>query len=347
MEPVVAEITSADSPGFAAAMVVRREFDAVDEPDDPPLPEEEWAGELFGPATHEPRRAWVATLGGRPAGVLVAQRLLDGENDGRAILELIVHPDLRRRGVARTLLATGLPELAEDGVDDVLGWPYDDSGNALSARLGLTSRQDERCSRLRIADVDEAQQRSWIHDAPGPAKGYRLVQWQGVCPDEHLTPFRQASDALADAPLDDMELATPPLTDEQVREREEGWARRTWQASTSLVLAPDGGGAGMTQLFVAPGRPQFGHQGDTGVVAAHRGHALGRWLKAANLAQARAAHPELAVVQTYNAQSNPWMLAINVEMGFRPHRTFATYQGSLAGVVAALRPSRAATDAAI
>jgi GNAT superfamily N-acetyltransferase len=347
MEPVVAEIPSAESPEFAAALVVRREFDAVDEPDDPPLPADEWAGELFGSAAHEPRRAWVATLGDRPAGVLVAERLLDGENDRRAILELIVHPGLRRRGVARVLLATALPDLVQDGCDEVLGWPYDGSGNALSARLGLTSRQDERCSRLRIADVDEAQQRSWIDDAPGPARGYRLVQWQGVCPDELLTPFRQASDALADAPLDDIDLGTPPLTDEQVREREAAWARRTWQASTSLVLAPAGSGAGMSQLFVAPGRPQFGHQGDTGVVAAHRGHALGRWLKAANLAQARAAHPELAVVQTYNAQSNPWMLAINVEMGFRPHRTFATYQGSLAGAIAALGSSRAATDATI
>jgi GNAT superfamily N-acetyltransferase len=345
MEPVVVEVRSADSPAFAAVMAVRHTFDAVDEPGDPPVGADEYAGELFRSAPHQPRRAWVATLGGEPAGLLVVERSLDGENDHIAIAETIVHPERRRRGVARALLATGLPALLADGCVDLMSWPYDATGDALSERLGLTSRQDERCSRLQIADVDPEQQAEWLAAGPGNAPGYRLLQWLGPCPDEHLTPFRQASDALADAPLDDVDMGTPPLTDEQVRDRETGWQRRTWQAVTSLVVAPDGTGAGMSQLFVPTGRPSFGIQGDTGVVSAHRGHGLGRWLKAANLARARAAHPEITVVQTYNAQSNPWMLAINVAMGFRPHRIFKTYQGSMAAALASLSPSPA-TNAA-
>jgi mycothiol synthase len=77
-------------------------------------------------------------------------------------------------------------------------------------------------------------------------------------------------------------------------------------------------------------------QDDTGVVAAHRGHALGRWLKSENLRRAREHQSAMEVVQTFNAESNPHMLAINVEMGFRPYRTFSTWQGSLADVRAAL-----------
>jgi hypothetical protein len=42
------------------------------------------------------------------------------------------------------------------------------------------------------------------------------------------------------------------------------------------------------------------------------------------------------VLETYNAESNPYMLAINVDMGYRPHRAFATYQGDLAGARASL-----------
>ena len=83
-------------------------------------------------------------------------------------------------------------------------------------------------------------------------------------------------------------------------------------------------------------RPSVGRQGDTGVLEAHRGHGLGRWLKAENLRRALAHQPGIEVVETYNAESNPHMLAINVEMGFRPHRSFSTWQGAVAAAADAL-----------
>jgi mycothiol synthase len=72
------------------------------------------------------------------------------------------------------------------------------------------------------------------------------------------------------------------------------------------------------------------------VVAQHRGHRLGRWLKAANLRRALEHQPALDVLQTYNAESNPYMLAINVDMGYRPHRVYGTYQGGITSAKAAL-----------
>ena len=111
---------------------------------------------------------------------------------------------------------------------------------------------------------------------------------------------------------------------------------RGYDPVTTLALAPDGSPAGMTQLLVSRHRPEVGQQDDTGVLPAHRGHALGRWLKAANLRLARRHEPALAVVETYNAESNPWMLAINVAMGFRPHVTYRWFQGSVVGARAAL-----------
>ena len=83
-------------------------------------------------------------------------------------------------------------------------------------------------------------------------------------------------------------------------------------------------------------RPSLGRQGDTGVVAAHRGHGLGRWLKAENLRRALDHQPGIEVVETYNAESNPHMLAINVDMGFRPHRTYGMWQGPVADAAEAL-----------
>ena len=62
----------------------------------------------------------------------------------------------------------------------------------------------------------------------------------------------------------------------------------------------------------------------------HRGHRLGTIVKIENLRRARAHEPALAVVETYNAEANPHMLAINVAMGFRPYLAIASFQGSLA-----------------
>ena len=81
----------------------------------------------------------------------------------------------------------------------------------------------------------------------------------------------------------------------------------------------------------------LGDQGDTVVVAEHRGHRLGRWLKAVNLLAAMDARPELRFINTFNAESNPWMLSINEAMAFRPFREVHTVQGPVADVLDALR----------
>ena len=95
------------------------------------------------------------------------------------------------------------------------------------------------------------------------------------------------------------------------------------------MSGPDGDPAGYTELGVVHARPVLGDQGDTVVVAAHRGHRLGRWLKAANLLATVAAHPELRFVNTFNAESNPWMLSINEAMGFRPQDQWHDFQLAL------------------
>ena len=62
-------------------------------------------------------------------------------------------------------------------------------------------------------------------------------------------------------------------------------------------------------------RPGIGHQHDTSVVGAHRGHRLGLLLKASMLqwlAEERAAAGE---VDTWNAESNDHMIGVNEQLG--------------------------------
>jgi mycothiol synthase len=332
----VVEVRSGDGPEMDGLLAVWRAVDQVLEPDDPPMPLQELRGDLFGIPAHKRRRVWLATIDGEPAGLAHTDQDLDGVNEATIGVYAIVHPELRRRGVARALLRAALPRVVADGGTSLLGWTLDDAGVALCRRLGLTHRSDDRCSRVRVVDVDPDQQRRWIDDAPGRAAGYRLVGWVGVCPDEWAEHLAAALAAMVDAPLDDIDWDPQVLPSSQLQARERGWDGEGYDIVTTLALAPDGSAAGASQLMASRLRPYVGRQADTGVVASHRGHGLGRWMKAENLRRALAHQPGIAVIETYNAESNPHMLAINVEMGFRPHRAFSMWQGPVDGAASFL-----------
>jgi GNAT superfamily N-acetyltransferase len=332
----VVEVSGAGSPDFDALVHVWQAEDAERDPGDPVTPASEIAVELFETPPDLFHRAWLATQDGEPMGAAWIEQERDGTNDATLELFVMTLPAHRRRGVGRALARVALDALIEQGGTSVLGAARDETGAAFCRALGLSHRQDERCSRLLIADVDDAQQQAWLDDGPTHASGYRLEGWVGVCPDEWAEPLARALDAMVDAPLDDLDWHPQPLTVERLLRRERFWTAKGGNVVTTLALAPDGEPAGVSQIVVWPDRPQVAEQGDTGVVAAHRGHRLGRWLKAANLRRARDHAPGIQAIQTYNAESNPHMLAINVEMGFRPYIAYAIYQGPADAALASL-----------
>jgi GNAT superfamily N-acetyltransferase len=319
-----------------ALVDLRRASDAVANPDDPPVGAGELLPDLFFDRPLERRSVWLARRDGRPVGFGVGGVDVEGENVGYAEVEIDVHPTHEGSGIEAAVVAASLPWFEELGARSIAWWPTDDGGRAAAESLGLTFRQLERCSRLQVGDVDDAQQAAWSDAERARAAGYEIVTWRGSCPDHLLDAYATAYSAMADAPLDDIDWTPHAVTSDEVRRREDGAARRGRSIFAGLVVDAGGAAAGMTRIDVHADRPQLGHQEDTAVVPGHRGFAIGRWLKAANLRQVRDAVPELAVVETYNAESNPWMLAINVDMGFRPHRAFHAYQADLTTVAAAV-----------
>ncbi len=328
---------------FDDVVAVAQAIDLELDPGDPPTPRGELAGRLFAPAPHRRVHTWLATVDGVAVGAAVSDQDLDGVNEAVVELDAMTDPAWRRRGVAKALVHAALPVLAADGVSSLLGWIPTDAGAAFCAALGMTHRSDERCSRLLVNDVDARQQQRWIDDGAVSAAGYRLEGWVGVVGDEWLEPLAQALGAMVDAPLDDIDWQPQADTPARLRERELSWDRMGYDTVTSLALAPDGTGAGASQILVSRLRPPIGAQADTGVVAQHRGHRLGRWLKAANLRRALEHQPALELLETYNAESNPYMLAINLDMGYRPHRVYGTYQGGITAATRALGAMAATT----
>lgn len=327
-----------DQPELLEALaVVREETDREVNPDDPPAPVAELAGELFYSSAVVERRGWLATVDGAPAGELTVSSDLSPENRHLFDVEwLATRASFRRQGVADALLRTALTWAAGDGRSSFVLWvptTPDRSGAAYAERCRLSVAQVERCSRLRIADLDHAVVDRWREEGRARTDGYRLVQFVGPAPDEHLETVAAAHRAMEDMPIDDLDWTIPTMTPEKLRSRDEAWAQAGWVYVSTLALAPDGSAAALSELGIMTHRPQIAAQGDTGVVAEHRGRGLGRWLKAENLTQALAFEPRIEVVQTYNAETNPWMLDINVAMGFRPHVGYEAFQGEVAGAL--------------
>ncbi len=332
---VLGATPSDDEVAAIAALVQAVQDDA--RPGDPPVSVAELAGVLRHPYPSSTTVTVVARRGDEVVGRITAFVDHRAANEGYTELdEVDVHPSRRRHGIATAMLRAAADELARVGSRTVMAWPFDDGGRALAERIGLTFRQHERESRLLVAEVDRAQLADWVEAPKARAHGYEVVTFTGPVPDHLVDAWAQSLEAMADAPLDEVEYVHAPVTPEWVRKLETVHAARGEVVFGAVAVDRDGGAAGMSLIVVHPDRPRFAHQEDTAVVPAHRGFALGRWLKAANLLQLLDAVPEAEIVQTYNAESNGPMLDINVAMGFRPSRAYWAHQADLADVRRAL-----------
>lgn len=283
------------------------------------------------------RRSRALAWDGR--GQLLGTSMLELEDraDNRhlAWVEVDVAPPARRRGLGGRLLAALLPAaLAEGRTLCMGGAPEGRPGAAFAARLGLEVGQREHRNRLRTADLPVPELRRWVEDGERLAKGYEVVALDGPLPPDLLGPYAEAVAVMNDAPTDDLELEDFLFSAEELREAHEAVARRGTERWTVLATHRDSGAiAGLTQLFVPLHDTWLAEQGDTGVLAPHRGHRLGRWLKAVNALRLVDERPDVEVVQTWNASTNPHMLAINHAMGFRPAGVQQLVQGPTAALL--------------
>jgi GNAT superfamily N-acetyltransferase len=287
---------------------------------------------FFQSPAWSPQRSWMArTLEGAPVGwVGVRLPMVGNRHHVQARVEVV--PAERRKGIGSALLAHALEAVGADDPDRSLLAVHTEPGVGAGwcEALGLASKQLVRKSRVDLAELDLDVVRGWLDPPEAVDAGYRVVGWRGPTPDRLVAAACVAITSMADAPTDDADHESVPVTPELLRQGEAAVEGRLSQFG-AVALAVDGSGAGYTELGVVIDRPVLGDQGDTVVVADHRGHRLGRWLKAVNLLAAIDAHPELRFIDTFNAESNPWMLSINEAMGYRPHAAIHVYQGPLAG----------------
>ncbi|MRX45145.1 GNAT family N-acetyltransferase [Agromyces kandeliae] len=315
--------------------------------------------ELLREFADDPYRAHVP-LGAFDGGTLVGMAELEWERDDDArtayLVMLGVAPDRRRQDIGSALLAhaervasdAGRPTLvlsadhgAGHGTDPADGTapspggvlrapqgdatiPADDPAVRFARAHGYALGQLDRVSVLDVAGrAAEFAARLADLAAPDP---YRVRTWVDRAPDDLVDSLAVAHERMSvDAPSGAIAYELEHWDADRVRDEERRSLAKGRTTLTAAAVAPDGAVAGFTVLSLLADSPAV-EQWDTIVLAAHRGHRLGMRLKLENLLLLQAADASRERVYTWNADENEHMLAINLDLGFRPFALESVWQ---------------------
>jgi GNAT superfamily N-acetyltransferase len=336
----IAELDRDDEAALRAFWSVSAAAHRVDAPLIPMTPLSELLAEHSDERSMR-RQRWIAWHGDRPVGIALLV-LPDLDNTDAAHLTLEVHPEARRNGIGRALLAVACARMREQRrthvvgmtaqpLDGIVAQPLDGivaPGVAFAAAVGATRALDEICRALELRDISDDQLTALQDEATTYAAGYELVQWVGRCSDDIVDDLAVLTGRMTtDAPMGDLDWEPEAWDRERYREAEERTVRlgRRWVTTAARHLT-SGRVVAYTDIGWSEQVESGAFQWMTIVAPEHRGRRLGMFIKAANLRALRREMPRIERVITWNADSNAQMIAINEALGFRPMLRFGQWQ---------------------
>ncbi len=323
----IQRVDLADPDVMRACHAVQVAAHDADDPDgDPPSSLSLFSALMARSWTCDPVEAWYVPadeLGPASQDIPVAAfcRLMmqDLENRGRMFVNPIVHPAFRRHGIGRALLQHAAQRAKADGRANLDGVVAQGSaGEVFAQKLGATPGIIDARRFLHLRKVQASRFAELRAEAAEHAKGYSLVSWPGRTPENELGRVAGVMNAMNDAPREEGLFEDDIWDADRVRERGDMQVRFAGNREYSIAAIRDATGemAALTQLFVDPADPDWGHQGLTGVTRPHRGHRLGLLTKAAMLEWLATAEPQLEHIETNNAAVNSYMISVNEALGF-------------------------------
>lgn len=254
----------------------------------------------------------------------------------------LVDPSARRRGVGMALQQRAEQVAREHGCIRMMGWSvdaetagplspvtgagtYPASPAALFAQsLGATLEQINKRSVCPLPVDADVLEPMLVADP-----GYDTVTFEYV-PEEYVDDVCWLWQRMADAPQGELGFEETQWTPERLRAGEE--LRRSAGRRGIVTAAREkatGTLVGFTGLYWNPLRPELVEQGDTIVLAEHRGHRLGWLIKATNIVELLRENPAAERISTWNATENNHMLAINETLGFAVESVAGVWQKRL------------------
>ena len=261
---------------------------------------------------------WLAREGGRIVGQAVAQ-FPWRENREAAYVSGGVHPDHHRQGIGRSLLEAVQTAAAEDGRSRFYSGAIEGTGGEKAlAALGFEPIHTYAISHIDLHDGPWLRWKRLHDEARAAAADYELVRLVGPTPEENLADVVALFAAISDAPRTDPDAEADRWDVDRVRAYDAAMAARRQTVYRVMARHRDTGAwAGHTVLCVDEFDPEIGHQEDTSVVSAHRGHRLGLLLKTEMLRWIAEERPEMRATETWNSVQNHHMLAVNETLGAR------------------------------
>jgi GNAT superfamily N-acetyltransferase len=282
---------------------------------------------LSGPIAGYGIELWLGMSGGQDIGCVKLTMPLH-DNLGNADVDLAIHPDHRGQGLGRRLAEAMLARVRALGrttvtaeVSSPLGVDIARTpGAGLAGRFGAKPALTETRRLLDLTESDEAALAALEADVTARAKGYSLMQWIDRVPDGDVEDLAALMVRMSiDAPHGDL-VEEPEVWDvARYRAKEDSaLARGRKRVGSAARDEATGRLVGFTDIGVSTVRPELGFQWDTIVSREHRGHRLGLLLKLANLRLLREVSPTTRYVNTWNADDNAPMVAVNDALGYRP-----------------------------
>lgn len=276
---------------------------------------------------------WVARVAGSVVGgCRLDLPMLDNLHNAHGAI--LVAPERRRHGIGRVLLGHLRAEATRQGRVRLVFWvqqPLDpaapDPAGQFASASGALPALIQTLRRLDLGSVDPAVLARLNEQAQPKSRGYSLVQWVGSTPRRWLDGIAYLEGRMStDAPLDDLQWDPEVYDAARIQAHDARSLARGLHSVTTGAADSAGRLVAFTQIGGYATSRWFGDQWNTIVAPEDRGHRLGTLIKVANLDLARTQRPELRVIDTCNADSNPYMVGINEAMGFRPHRRVTDWQ---------------------
>ncbi|WP_246486979.1 hypothetical protein [Kribbella qitaiheensis] len=181
-----------------------------------------------------------------------------------------------------------------------------------------------------IAGLDWSLVEALYDDAVRASSAYELIRITGRLPEEMLADMVAVTESINDAPRDELDIEDDEYSPERLRAYEEAQLGR--ERSIYRVIAREratGVLAGHSTVTVEQERPHIAEQADTAVSRDHRGHRLGALVKTGMLLWLREAEPAITQLDTWNAESNSHMIAINEQLNYHIVARALDFQKSL------------------
>lgn len=239
------------------------------------------------------------------------------DNPHLAAVDLRVHPAHRDTDLGSALLdaATGIAVERDRRVVICDAWA-DTPMEALLVQHGYRVAMRASQRRLLPADADWPRLDALAADAERRSADYAIVEVPLPTSDDALDAVIGLHTLMNDAPVGDLALEDDQWSPARVRGYEAAMASRGFRVHRLVAQRrADDAFGGFTVVVVENGRPSLGFQEDTAVGPGHRGNRLGLRLKIAMLRLLAEREPQLRQIDTWNADSNTHMIAVNEAIG--------------------------------